>query len=245
MNVPESTAFEYAERRRSDFADVQKILNVTGVSARVENVNRFSPKSLQADRPPFLKVRFSSEEEKKQVFAAVLSNISRIRSLCNEFAQVTASDPVKSAKTVNNYRTNIASLTFGSNVSQHKPADPVLSPTFVHPVSLSDCQDASNGNNVYPSSTFGNRQHSSSNNVAAPLDSDSSLQTVYPSSFAMAATSANTEPLGDRLYRSKISALDRRLQQTFSSPKKPSSSSVQVARYTQGGSGQYSSDDEN
>lgn len=104
MNLSESSAFDPAQKRQSDLDNVVEILNCVCVSAQVVSITRFSPNflTLKPDRPPFVKVRFASEEEKKKVLIAVKANLPRVRSLAPKFAEVAIGDPDKSGKAVNN-----------------------------------------------------------------------------------------------------------------------------------------------
>uniref|UniRef100_A0A914Z6G2 Uncharacterized protein n=1 Tax=Panagrolaimus superbus TaxID=310955 RepID=A0A914Z6G2_9BILA len=139
MNLPECGAFEPSEKRASDLVDIKTMLKCSGISADIENVLRFSPKSLPADRAPFLKVVFKSEEEKKKVLSTVISSIRRIRSLDSKYVNVAVCDPDKSGKD----RTN-------ANFTRLNP-----SPTFQR-----NC-DLSSFNQINAPSKFGGNYNNS------------------------------------------------------------------------------------
>lgn len=97
MELPESSAYGHEEKQNDDVADINMFLNSLGVAVTVQKCYRFSPKSLQG-RPPFLKVVFSNEEEKKAVFSNAIVNLSNIRLLNDRFNRIIIRDCAKSGQ---------------------------------------------------------------------------------------------------------------------------------------------------
>uniref|UniRef100_A0AC35F5G6 Uncharacterized protein n=1 Tax=Panagrolaimus sp. PS1159 TaxID=55785 RepID=A0AC35F5G6_9BILA len=251
----------------SDLDDVQKILSAIGVSACVEAVSRFSPKALPADRPPFLKVRFSSDVEKKEVLASINSNISVIRSSNSMFAQIAVCDPAKSGKADNNHQNNAVSK-FGSSVFAERHRGPLSQvPSFARSAPPSSAfgqhasspfsQDASktvafshcaSPDKVFPS-TFGSRQFTSPSTDRTRFGSNRTPQssitpaTIQPS--AKIDASNDRSPLKSCLKRTLSPTAKSRLQKTFFSPETISKSfPASRVRYTSGrADGVYTSDE--
>uniref|UniRef100_A0AC34G0W2 Uncharacterized protein n=1 Tax=Panagrolaimus sp. ES5 TaxID=591445 RepID=A0AC34G0W2_9BILA len=210
MNLPECDSFDPSEKRAFDFAHVKVMLKCSGSSADVKNVLRFSPKFLEAGRPPFLKVSFTSEEEKKKALFILIGSVRRIRALDNKYVNVAFTDCDKSGKDSNNVSSNFPRLNPSSPFQRNSASSTSNPINSSSPPKFGD---------RYNSSTSFKNDSSPRNRMNAPTVSDrvnSSSTTFLPRSNTTTTISRfNSSPAYNRASTSPFADADRPSSSSF------------------------------